>query len=323
MDARRTGNEALSNRATSQYVSEDFQSLSAAARELEGLRRSGQWSRMLVAAGRRRRAIWRGLRALRQLDRLDLPLTATPTGEAIRRSVQSRSTRVARAVLELPDDRARYHRGRSRQALRTNVRHAEELGITCHELPAARKTAALDELLDSVDCIGPERSRLGETVGLAPSRQEFHAAVDAAGDVIALAVLEVDVRCARLVYLRAVGRELGGPARYALSLHVIHSLIDRRVRLLLVGGAVRLAPGLQYFQQRLGFGIFNLRPVPAGEWQPKKPGRVRLVMAAIVAFVAKAALLGPALSEDVLETLIPVEVRLPGVALAYFLGHGA
>ena len=179
--------------------------------------------------------------------------------------MRSRSTRVARPVLRLPDDRAQYQRGRARQALRTNVRHAEALGIACYELPAAQNDAALDALLDNLGVARWERSRLEAAVGLEPSRQEFHAAVDAGGDVIALAVLDVDLHCARLVFLRSVVGELGGPARYALSLHVIHSLIDRHVSLLLVGGAVRLSSGLQYFQQRLGFEIFNVRPVPVAD----------------------------------------------------------
>lgn len=266
LNARRAGREASWVSRTSGYASEDFKSLCAAVRELEALRRSGQWSRMLLAAGRRRRAIWRGLGAVRRLRRLDLPLTAAPPGRAIRCSVERRAARVARAVLLLPDDRAEYHSGRSRQALRTNVRRAEALGITCHELPvAAEQSAALDELLRNLGCTNSDRSYLELAIGLEPGRQEFHAAVDASGHVIALAVLDVDVRCARMVFLHSVAGRPGGLGRYALSRHVIDALIDRRVSLLLVGGAVRLAPGLQYFQQRLGFEIFNVRPVPVAD----------------------------------------------------------
>ena len=157
-----------------------------------------------------------------------------------------------------------YQRGRSRQALRTNVRHAEALGITCHQLPAAaERSAALDQLLRDLGGSDSDRSYLELVIGLEPTRQEFHAAVDTSGHVIALAALDVDVRCARLVFLRSVGGPAGGPARYALFRHVIDALIDRQVSFLLVGGAVRLAPGLQYFQQRLGFEIFNVRPVAA------------------------------------------------------------
>ena len=229
-NARRTGREATSVRATSGYASEDFKSLCAAVRELEALRRSGQWSRLLLAARRRRRAIWRGLGAVRRLRRLDLPLTAAPPGRAIRHSVERRAARVARAVLLLPHDQAQYHRGRSRQALRTNVGHAEALGITCHELPAAaQQSAALDELVRNLGCTNSDRSYLELAIGLEPGRQDFHAAVDASGHVIALAVLDVDVRCARLVFLHSVGDRPGGLARYALSRHVIDALIDRRV----------------------------------------------------------------------------------------------
>jgi hypothetical protein len=320
------GSDAFSDSATPHYGGEDFRSLSAAARELEDLRRSGQWSRLLLAAGRRRRALWRGARALRQLHQLDLPVTPAPQGQAIRDSVRSRSTRVARAVLRLPGDRAQYQRGRSRQALRTNVRHAAALGITCHRLPPAERDAALDGLLHR---FGADVTSLEVAIGLEPSRQEYHAAVDEVGDVIAVAILEVDVHCARLVYLRAVTGELGGPARYALSLHVIDSLIDRQVSLLLVGGAVRLAPGLQYFQQRLGFEIFNVRPVtvtvaddgltrgPRPQWA-RRTARSRVVVTLLVILSATIAWLfnmpEPAGWGDLLETLVP-DVKPIGVAM--------
>jgi hypothetical protein len=263
-DARWTEREASSLGTTSGYASEDFQSLCETARELEALRRSGRWGRLLLTAGRRRRPIWRGVRVVRRLPRLELPLTAAPPGQAIRDSVQRRNARVARAVLRLPGERAEYCRGRSRQALRTNVRHAESLGITCHRLAtAAEQIAAIEELLQTLGCPSSDREYLEHAIGLQPGRQEFHVAVDASGQVIALAALDVDVRCARLVFLRAAVGSAGGPARYALIRHVIDALIERRVNLLLVGGAVRLAPGLQYFQQRLGFEIFNVRPVAA------------------------------------------------------------
>jgi hypothetical protein len=67
------------------------------------------------------------------------------------------------------------------------------------------------------------------------------------------------VHCAYLVFLQAVDGPLSAPARYALSVHVIQSLIRDRVGMLLMGNAVRLHPGLQYFQQRLGFEICNVR----------------------------------------------------------------
>ena len=331
MDERRTGSDASSHNASSYYVADDFQSLCAAARELEDLRRSRAWRGLLVAVVRRWRAVWRGVKTLQRLDQLELPLTHGPAGEAIRRSMRSRSTRIARPVLHLPAERDQYHRGRSRQALRTNVRHAEALGIVCHELFGAQRDAALDELLAKLDLGGAERTRLEAAVGLEPSRQGFHAAVDAAGKVIALAAVEVDLHCARLVFLRSVGGEHGGPARYALSLHVIHSLIDRHVRLLIVGGAVRLAPGLQYFQQRLGFEIFNVRPVPVAEQGVTQPSRqrsripgwsaVRLQWRALVLLLVFLASVGffhsqdPATWEDLLDTLIPVEVSLTALGL--------
>jgi hypothetical protein len=150
--------------------------------------------------------------------------------------------------------------------------------------------------------------------------------------VVAVAALEVDVHCARLVFLRSVGGEAGGPARYALSLHVVDSLIDRRVGLLLVGGAVRLAPGLQYFQQRLGFEIFNVRPVLVGRNRvprqsraPRRsavtaPGRALLLLALMLVAAVFFHTQDQATWEEFLDTLMPIEISLTGVA--YLFGQG-
>jgi hypothetical protein len=250
------------------YASADFQSLSAVAREVEALRRGHCWRELIVLAGRRRRAMWRGVRAVQRLDRLELPLSSSPAGDAIWRTIRSRQARVARAVLQLPDDPVRYQSGRARQALRTNVHHADALGISCRELgDIDDKSAALDRFLRNLGLAdtGGEERYLERVIGLDLARQQVHVAVDPTGDVVAIAALEVDVGCGLLVFLHGVAGQAGAAARYALSLHVVNSLIDERVSFLLVGGTVRLAPGLQYFQQRLGFEIFNVRPVRSTE----------------------------------------------------------
>jgi hypothetical protein len=260
----------------SRYAGEDFKAFSGAVQELNTLRRPRDWGRLLLVAGRRRKVVWRGVRVVRQLQELELPLTSAEAGESIRRTLKSRPSRVARSVLQLPDDRARYLRGRHRQALRTNVRHADALGISCHEVhETGAKEAALDDLLRGLGLGHPntleERRYLNQVIGLEPERQQVYTAVDADGKVVGFAAVEVDLRCARLVFLHSIAGPMCAPARYALSLHVIGALIDARVDLLLVGGTMRLAPGLQYFQQRLGFEIFNVRPVPvAQEWTGRR-----------------------------------------------------
>ena len=266
--------QTSSGRGASRYAGEDFKAFCGTVHELNTLRRPHDWGHLLVLAARRRKVVWRGVRVVRQLNELELPLTSSEPGESIRRTVESRSSRLARSVLQLPDDRARYLRGRHRQALRTNVRHAEALGIICREVhETGAKEAALDELLRGLghpDTL-QERRYLNQAIGLEPERQQVYVAVDGAGEVVGVAAVEVDVRCARLVFLHSIAGPMCAPARYALSLHVIGGLIDARVALLLVGETMRLAPGLQYFQQRLGFEIFNVRAVAvAQEWTGRR-----------------------------------------------------
>ena len=58
---------------------------------------------------------------------------------------------------------------------------------------------------------------------------------------------------------------LGGPAIPSLEDPLVRFLGACLVQTVCSFGAVRLAPGLQYFQQRLGFEIFNVRPVPVAD----------------------------------------------------------
>jgi hypothetical protein len=252
------------------YASPAFKALSDAVHELDTYRRSRSWGPFARTALRRRRDIVAGARLLRTLPVVEVRLTAQPAGDAIRGRLCGRvagmpARRIARASLQLPDAPEDYLRGRSKQAVRTNLRHAETAGITCERVvDRAAQGASLTEF---ADLGGWELCHLTDVLGVAPGREHLYVARDAERRTIAAATLDVDEHCAYLVFLQAVDGELSAPARYALSVHVIQALIRAGVPMLLMGNAVRLNPGLQYFQQRLGFEICNVRiaeAAPAG-----------------------------------------------------------
>jgi hypothetical protein len=157
------------------------------------------------------------------------------------------------AVLQLPADRAAYLSGRRRQALRTNLRRAAELGLTCAPVPdeadllricrhvTARRGAPVESLLR------PEHRP-------SPSRL-FAAAYDRAGDPVAVSQLVADDRWAGLVFMvTSVDHEDASLVRYPLHAHLVDTLVGRGVSSFVVGGSMLLtSTGTRYFQRRTGF----------------------------------------------------------------------
>lgn len=242
------------------YTSPGFQALSEAVQDLDGHRDGRRWGKLVGTVVRRRRELWAGIGLLRSLPSLEVRLSDDSAGRAIRERLAAPSRRLARASLRLPDDPAAYLRGRPKQAVRTNLRHAADAGITCRHLAGPEAQASGLAAFVAEGGWGEEEwARLTAKLGVTGGEQDLHLAEDADGRPVALAAVDADRECAYLAYLKALDGPVSGPARYALSVHLVQSLIERDVDVLLVGNAMRLSPGLQYFQQRLGFEVCNVR----------------------------------------------------------------
>jgi hypothetical protein len=217
------------------YASPGFQALSEAVQDLDEHRDGRRWGKLVGTAVRRRRELWAGVELLRSLPSLEVRLTDELAGRAIRERLDAPSRRLARASLRLPDDLAEYLRGRPKQAVRTNLRHASEAGITCRRLFGAEAQAGGMAAFVAAGGWGEEEwRRLAAKLGVTGGEQDLHLAEDEHGGPVALAAVDADRECAYLAYLKALD-------------------------VLLVGNAMRLSPGLQYFQQRLGFEVCNVR----------------------------------------------------------------
>jgi hypothetical protein len=246
------------------YTSDEFNMVSDLVHEVRThvkRRRIGALGRTLIT---RRKDMQAGVSLVRSLPVVDVELSDTSVGAMIRErlggKLPGRQLRVARAALRLPEDRASYLRGRPRQAVRTNLRHAETEGIVCRTLTRVEdQQAAMKDFFSRGPFTDADRVYVNEKLDINPGQQEFYCAEDADGNTIAIAAVAVDGACALLVFHHSGDGELTWKARYALSVHMISSLIERKVEVLLVGGTLTLEPGLRYFQQRLGFIPANIR----------------------------------------------------------------
>jgi hypothetical protein len=249
------------------YGSEHVAYLCDVAERLRGRRRSAS----LLWLATHPWALARAGAALRRIPSAPVRVTDSAEGERLDRFLRGGRGlpvwRFARAVLPLPSDPADYLRGRSRQAVRTNLNHARKAGlITSRELDAAQQEANVRELLaargnvrmDSIEWLEQEHD-------LRPGVDDHYVVHGADGAVLGVAIVVSDRHTAYLNFLLTVDEQpVQGHARYALSAAVIQDLAGRGVETLVASRSViAISPGLRYFQHRLGFEPRNVRILPA------------------------------------------------------------
>jgi hypothetical protein len=166
--------------------------------------------------------------------------------------------RLARAVLELPLAEERYLVGRPRQALRTNLRHARELGVTSGRVPYETWFEAASAILGARNP-GDTPGNQGKS---GPGRQmAYYVARDAGGIPLVFAGAELFGQFAGLFVMTSHNdrRPCTSWARYQLHTFLALDLGSSGVRYLVAGNALREPPGHQYFQHLLGYQACNLR----------------------------------------------------------------
>jgi hypothetical protein len=204
--------------------------------------------------------------------RTKVGLTSAPSGEHIRAHLQLRRWglprfRLAQGVLHLSGDCAVYLRGRSKQAVRTNVTRARARGVRCVHAVVSGWTP-------------PDHP----SAPAAPA--ERWQAISAAGIPVGEAWVTVDDDCALLHCLAAVEPDV----RWLLHVSIVERLCWSGCSQLITNShdAFLMSAGQQYFQRRLGYSINHLRPCPSS---PPRIARTRHVLA-LVALVASAFAVG-------------------------------
>jgi hypothetical protein len=192
-------------------------------------------------------------RLLVRLPRIDVRLSDSSPGREIDAYLRARARGlrhncIAQGVLPLPEQPADYLRGRSRQAVRTNLHRAEAARLRC------RAVLDLDERLDAATVLGMQEwnPKLVDR-----PRDPVWVARDGESRTVGLLWATVDSEWTMLRLLAASCSE----ARYALHTALVCYLCSRGARYLFArkGCALLLQPGLQYFQQLLGYRVAHLR----------------------------------------------------------------
>jgi hypothetical protein len=168
--------------------------------------------------------------------------------------------RLAQAVLELPAGEEHYLAGHSKQALRTNLRHARDLGLTSERVPT------YEAWFEDADAILNARSD-----GAAWARKmnkpqpgvqaAYYVTRDAHEMPLAFAGVALFGQFAVLFSMLSHGDRLPSAsfARYQLHTFLALDLGCSGVKYLLVGSALRETAGNQYFQHLLGYRARHLR----------------------------------------------------------------
>jgi hypothetical protein len=165
--------------------------------------------------------------------------------------------RLAWAVLDLPVAGDHYLSGRSRQALRTNLRHARACGVTSSRVTYETWFEAVSAVRRArEEKPGPEQDKPRQGRHVA-----YYVARDARGMALASAGAALFGQFALLFHL--VSRPDRQPdaswARYQLHTCLVFDLASSGVEYLLTGSALRETAGTQYFQHLLGYRPRNLR----------------------------------------------------------------
>lgn len=202
------------------------------------------------------------VQVLIKTPRLRVTPSDGPAGRALRDHLRHREhlipvNRVAQGVLPLPATTALYLRGRSRQALRTNLHRAQELQIECLALEPADRGPIIDRWIELRFPDGDSPHTADAWLTGSPPSAQWIAAVDPGGEPLAIAILSVDVEWALLHSL--VSRT--HLAHWFLHAQVVDHAIRSGAGYMCVDSenALLLREGLQYFQRRTGYQVAHLR----------------------------------------------------------------
>lgn len=204
------------------------------------------------------------------IPRTRLRLSRSPSGELIRSHLRLRRWglprfRLAQGVMHLPESFATYMRGRSKQAVRTNVARARARGI------------------QSTYTIVPGWTPLDHPCAPAAPAQCWQA-TSQTGVVLGEAWVTVDEECALLHSL--VTKETD--VRWLLHTAIVEQLCISGCRHLLTDSydAFLMPAGQQYFQRLLGYSVERLHLYPSLSPRTNAGSRVLALLVTLLAAAA-------------------------------------
>lgn len=225
---------------------------------------------------------------------LDIRLSDSVPGRALRAYFNQRSVglfphnRLCRGVLVLPRHHSDYLRGRRRQVVRTNLRKAAAMGISCG--PTHDRSLALDHVrrvLTDRDGSMTEADAIAWRPHIAQPEVTFVVARNARGRPLALAGVVIDDEICLIRFAVACSHE----ARWALHDYLVRILIARGISYLVAEGggpfgALGFASKVQHYQHLLGYELRHVTPDTTLLWR-----RWRVLAAIAITLTTGAALL--------------------------------
>jgi hypothetical protein len=171
-----------------------------------------------------------------------------------------RGARWAQAVLELPTVGDHYFTGRPKRALRTNLSHARDVGVTSARIPTYEAWFEAASVILHARRDGP--AAIQEMAKPEPGQQvAYYVARDADETPLVFARVALFGQFAVLfTMLSHFDRHPSASwARYQLHTFLALDLGCAGVKYLVVGSALKESAGNQYFQHLLGYRVRNLR----------------------------------------------------------------
>jgi len=194
---------------------------------------------------------------LRRLPVVLLQFTAMPAGKLLydRWRAQSWRRAASHAVLTMPPTAQGYMRGRSRQAVRTNLHRAAALNLVCRRVDPDwnwKQGIASEPFNDLLSEVDDGRNDQGFV--------QSWAVFDSSNKGLGRAVVVVDERTAVLLLLAGPpDLAVAHQTRYLLHTTLVRDLIEQGVRHLVVESILGAPAGHKYFAARLGYRACRMK----------------------------------------------------------------
>ena len=195
---------------------------------------------------------------LRRLPVVLLQFTPMPAGRLLynRWHTQSWRRAASHAVLAMPSTQQGYLRGRSRQAVRTNLHRAAALNLVCRPVEPdwtwIREGIASEPYNDLISQVDDGANDQGFV--------QSWAVFDTSNNVLGRAVVVVDERTAVLLLLAGPpDLAVAHQTRYLLHTTLVRDLIEQGVRHLVVESILGAPAGHKYFAARLGYRACRMK----------------------------------------------------------------
>ena len=155
-----------------------------------------------------------------------------------------------------PLDGSRWRRWRQ------ELSRARRAGITCATVTDPVQRRANVHALIATRGWGPDTEAfIAAEHDVRPDIGVHFAAHGPDGDLLSVGVILLDGGAAFLAWHESVRSREGALARYALAHAILTWLVEHEVAWFVACSTLGLAPGLRFYQHRLGFREYNLRIV--------------------------------------------------------------